>query len=140
MRSGVGRPARLPVTGVTGALNLWKARRKFSTVIALASMADAGKVRVHFKAVGGAPVMKKNKFLIAESESFGTVGGALAGAEAGQRAGSLGVGCRGDAVARIQTSCPPPPELEWPFVWNKACVVWFVAAVARSRQLPPWRQ
>lgn len=31
------------------------------------------KVRVHFKAVGAAPILKKNKFLIPSSEPFGTV-------------------------------------------------------------------
>lgn len=34
---------------------------------------NAGKVRVHFKAVAGAPILKKNKFLIPSSEPFGTV-------------------------------------------------------------------
>jgi hypothetical protein len=34
---------------------------------------EAAKVRVHFKAVAGAPILKKNKFLIPSSEPFGTV-------------------------------------------------------------------
>jgi hypothetical protein len=39
----------------------------------LAAEAEAVKVRVHFKAVAGAPILKKNKFLIPASEPFGTV-------------------------------------------------------------------